>query len=78
MDNGYFHLLFTCDWELRKSPAGACQREPVGIREEEQPVDVEAPSIRHNPIRTDADMTMKMDPTYRRISARFHQDPVPA
>jgi len=78
LDNGYFHLLFTCDWELRKSPAGACQREPVGIREEEQPVDVEAPSIRHNPIRTDADMTMKMDPTYRMISARFHQDPVPA
>ena len=78
LDNGYFHLLFTCDWELRKSPAGACQWEPVGIREEDKPVDVEAPSIRHNPSMTDADMAMKMDPAYRRISARFHQDPVPA
>jgi catalase-peroxidase len=78
LDNGYFHLLFTCDWELRKSPAGACQWEPVGIREEDKPVDVEVPSIRHNPSMTDADMAMKMDPACRRISARFHQGPVPA
>ena len=78
LDNGYFHLLFTCDWELRKSLAGACQWEPVGIREEDKPVDVEVPSIRHNPSMTDADMAMKMDPACRRISARFHQGPVPA
>jgi len=74
-DNGYFHLLFTCDWELRKSPAGAWQWEPVNIKEEDKPVDVEDPSIRHNPIMTDADMAMKMDPAYRKISERFHQDP---
>jgi catalase-peroxidase len=74
-DNGYFHLLLTYDWELKKSPAGAWQWEPVGIREEDKPVDVEDPSIRYNPIMTDADMAMKMDPAYRRISERFHKDP---
>ena len=74
-DNGYFYLLFTYDWELKKSPAGAWQWEPVNIREEDKPVDVEDPSIRYNPIMTDADMAMKMDPAYRAISERFHRDP---
>ncbi len=73
-DNGYFHLLFTYDWELRKSPAGAWQWEPVNIREEDKPVDVEDPGIRHNPIMTDADMAMKMDPAYRAIAGRFRDD----
>ena len=48
-DNGYFYLLFTYDWELKKSPAGAWQWEPINIKEEDKPVDVEDPSIRHNP-----------------------------
>ena len=74
-DNGYFHLLFKYDWELRKSPAGATQWEPINIEEADKPVDVEDPSIRHNPIMTDADMALKMDPAYRKISERFHQDP---
>jgi catalase-peroxidase len=74
-DNGYFYLLFTYDWELKKSPAGAWQWEPKNIREEDKPVDVEDPSIRHNPIMTDADMAMKMDPAYRIISERFFKDP---
>jgi catalase-peroxidase len=74
-DNGYFHMLLNHDWELKKSPAGAWQWEPVDIREEDRPVDVEDPSIRHNPIMTDADMAMKMDPEYRKISERFHKDP---
>jgi catalase-peroxidase len=74
-DNGYFHLLLSYEWELAKSPAGAWQWEPIGIKEEDKPVDVEDPSIRYNPIMTDADMAMKMDPAYRRISERFHQDP---
>ncbi|WP_398313587.1 catalase/peroxidase HPI [Zoogloea sp.] len=74
-DNGYFTLLLNYDWALTKSPAGAWQWEPVNIREEDKPVDVEDPSIRHNPIMTDADMAMKMDPEYRKISERFHQDP---
>eukprot|EP00752_Nemacystus_decipiens_P000161 g161.t1 len=74
-DNGYFHLLLNYEWELKKSPAGAWQWEPIDIKEEDKPVDVEDPSIRHNPIMTDADMAMKMDPEYRKISERFHKDP---
>ncbi|WP_217554870.1 catalase/peroxidase HPI [Vibrio metschnikovii] len=74
-DNGYFYLLFTYDWELKKSPAGAWQWEPINIKEEDKPVDVEDPSIRYNPIMTDADMALKMDPAYRKISERFYQDP---
>jgi len=74
-DNGYFHLLFTYDWELKKSPAGAWQWEPINIKEEDKPADVEDPSIRSNPIMTDADMAMKMDPEYRKISERFYKDP---
>ncbi|MEX0375254.1 catalase/peroxidase HPI [Spiribacter pallidus] len=74
-DNGYFHLLLNYEWALKKSPAGAWQWEPVDIKEEDKPVDVEDPSIRHNPIMTDADMAMKMDPAYRKISERFYNDP---
>ncbi len=74
-DNGYFQLLLNYEWELKKSPAGAWQWEPVDIREEDMPVDVEDSSIRHRPIMTDADMAMKMDPEYRKISERFYKDP---
>ena len=72
---GYFDMLLNHDWELKKSPAGAWQYEPVNIKDEDRPVDVEDPSIRCTPIMTDADMAMKMDPAYRKISERFHQDP---
>lgn len=74
-DNGYFYLLFNYDWELKKSPAGAWQWEPINIKEEDKPVDVEDPSIRYNPIMTDADMAMVKDPIYREISERFYKDP---
>jgi catalase-peroxidase len=74
-DNGYFDMLLNHEWELKKSPAGAWQWEPVAIEEEDRPVDVEDAKVRHNPIMTDADMAMKMDPAYRRISERFHKDP---
>lgn len=74
-DNGYFYLLLNYDWELKKSPAGAWQWEPINIKEEDKPVDVEDPSIRYNPIMTDADMAMKMDPEYRKISERFYKNP---
>lgn len=74
-DNGYFYLLFNYEWELKKSPAGAWQWEPIDIKEEDKPVDVEDPSIRHNPIMTDADMAMKMDPDYRKIAEKFYNDP---
>ena len=74
-DNGYFYLLFNYDWELKKSPAGAWQWEPINIKEEDKPVDVEDPSIKYNPIMTDADMAMVKDPIYKKISERFYQDP---
>lgn len=74
-DNGYFELLLNYDWELKKSPAGAWQWEPVNIKEEDKPVDVEDMTTRYNPMMTDADMAMKMDPEYRKISERFYKDP---
>jgi len=74
-DNGYFYMLFTYDWELKKSPAGAWQWEPINIKPEDKPVDVEDPSIQYNPIMTDADMAMIKDPIYRAISERFYKDP---
>jgi catalase-peroxidase len=74
-DNGYFYLLFTYDWELKKSPAGAWQWEPINIKPEDKPVDVEDPTIQYNPIMTDADMAMIKDPIYLAISERFYKDP---
>jgi catalase-peroxidase len=73
-DNGYFELLFKYEWKLTKSPAGANQYEPVGISEEDKPVDVEDSSKRYNPMMTDADMAMIKDPIYRAISERFRDD----
>jgi catalase-peroxidase len=73
-DNGYFDMLFNHDWELKKSPAGASQWEPVDILEEDKPVDATDPSIRKNPIMTDADMAMKMDPIYNEICTKFKDD----
>ena len=74
-DDGYLKMLFNHEWELRKSPAGANQWEPVEIAEEDKPVDPTDPSVRRNPIMTDADMAMKMDPTYRAICEKFMSDP---
>lgn len=74
-DNGYFDMLLGHEWELKKSPAGAWQWEPVDIREEDKPADVEDPSIRRKPMMTDADMALKMDPEFRKIAERFHKDP---
>ena len=74
-DNGYFEMLFKHEWVLKKSPAGATQWEPVDIKEEDKPVDVEDPSIRHNPMMTDADMAMIKDPIYREISEKFYKNP---
>nr|WP_089381759.1 catalase/peroxidase HPI [Lutibacter agarilyticus] len=73
-DNGFFEMLFKHDWELQKSPAGAWQWEPKAIKEEDKPVDVEDFTIRYNPMMTDADMAMKVDPTYKEISLKFMND----
>ena len=72
---GYFDLLLRLDWWLQKSPAGAHQWEPVTIAEADMPVDVEDPTIRRKPIMTDADMALRFDPEYRKISERFRDDP---
>jgi len=74
-DMGYFELLFGYEWELTKSPAGANQWQPIDIKEEDKPVDATDPSIRRMPMMTDADMAMKMDPTYRAICEKFMADP---
>ena len=74
-DMGWFDMLFNHEWELKKSPAGAWQWEPVDIAEEDMPVDVEDPSIRRMPIMTDADMAMKVDPIYNEICRKFMDDP---
>ena len=74
-DMGYFDLLFGYEWELRKSPAGASQWEPIDIKEEDKPVDASDPTKRNNPMMTDADMAMKVDPTYRAICEKFMADP---
>jgi len=71
----YFHLLLNYEWELTKSPAGAWQWEPVNIKEEDKPFDAHVPGVRRNPMMTDADMALKMDPEYRKISERFYKDP---
>ena len=73
-DDGYFEMLFNHEWELQKSPAGAWQWEPVEIDEDNKPIDSSNPSRRNNPIMTDADMAMKMDPIYREISLKFKED----
>ena len=69
-----FDLLLNHEWELKKSPAGACQWEPINMKEEDKPLDAHIPNVRRNPIMTDADMAMKMDPEYRKISEQFHKD----
>jgi len=72
---GYFDMLLNYDWALTKSPAGATQWEPIEIEENAKPVDVEDDSIRHNPMMTDADMALKIDPDYLKISQQFYEDP---
>ena len=74
-DNEYFTLLLNHEWELKKSPAGAWQYEPINMKEEDKPLDSEGGSKRYNPIMTDADMAMKIDPEFRKISERFYNDP---
>ena len=74
-DNEYFEMLLNHEWKSVKSPAGAWQWEPVDIKEDDMPVDAEDPSKRVMPMMTDADMAMKMDPAYRKITERFAKDP---
>ncbi|MEO1679871.1 MAG: catalase/peroxidase HPI [Pseudomonadota bacterium] len=74
-DMGYFDYLFNYEWELKKSPAGAWQWEPVDMPDDVKPVDATDPTKRQNPIMTDADMGMKVDPVYNEICRKFMADP---
>ena len=73
-DNGFFTMLFNHEWTLTHSPAGASQWKPIIIADQDKPVDVEDASIRLDPMMTDADMALKVDPIYREISQRFMND----
>lgn len=74
-DNGYFTTLFKYDWELTKSPAGAWQWLAKGVAEEDMVPDAHDPSKKHRPMMTTADMAMRMDPIYEKISLRFRDNP---
>ncbi len=74
-DMGYFDYLFNYEWELKKSPAGAWQWEPVDMPDSEKPTNAGDGSTPQNPIMTDADMAMKVDPIYNEICQKFMADP---
>jgi catalase-peroxidase len=74
-DNGYFDVLFGYDWELVKSPAGAWQWTPKNLKPEHMAPHASDPSKKVPIIMTTADMAMRMDPAYEKISRRFHQNP---
>jgi catalase-peroxidase len=73
-DQGYFEMLFTYEWELVKSPAGAWQWLAKDVREEHMIPDAHNPAIKHRPMMTTADLSLRFDPLYEPISRRFHQD----
>ena len=74
-DNGYFDMLFGYEWELTKSPAGAKQWEAKDVKPEHMIPDAHDPSKKHAPMMTTADLSLRFDPAYEKISRRFHQDP---
>ena len=74
-DMGYFDNLFGYEWELTKSPAGAHQWTPKGTAAANTVPDAHDPSQRHAPMMTTADMAMRVDPIYEKISRHFHQNP---
>ena len=74
-DNGYFDVLFKYDWELVKSPAGAWVWTPKDIQEEDMAPDPEDPSKKVPVFMSTADMAMRMDPDYEKVSRRFHENP---
>ena len=74
-DNGYFDLLFGYEWKLVKSPAGAHIWHAIDPKPEDLAPDAEDASIRVPTMMTTADMAMREDPAYRKISKRFHENP---
>ncbi len=74
-DTGYFDMLFGYEWELTKSPAGAHQWVAKDVKPEHMIPDAHDPSKKHPPMMTTADMSLRFDPAYEKISRRFHQHP---
>ena len=74
-DNGYFDMLFGYEWELTKSPAGAHQWVAKNVKPEHMIPDAHDPSKKHPPMMTTADLSLRLDPAYEKISRRFHQNP---
>ena len=74
-DNGYFDMLFGYEWELTKSPAGAQQWVAQNVKPEHLIPDAHDAGKKHPPMMTTADMSLRMDPAYEKISRRFHQNP---
>jgi catalase-peroxidase len=74
-DNGYFDVLFKYEWELTKSPAGAHQWKPKGSSGDGTVPDAHDPNKRHAPMMTTADMALRIDPAYEKISRRFQKNP---
>jgi catalase-peroxidase len=74
-DNGYFDTLFGFEWELTKSPAGAQQWRPKNNGGAGTVVDAHDPNKSHQPMMSTADMALRMDPAYEKISRRFQKDP---
>jgi len=74
-DNGYFDMLFGYEWALTKSPAGAHQWVAQNVKPEHMIPDAHDASKKHPPMMTTADMSLRMDPAYEKISRRFHQNP---
>jgi catalase-peroxidase len=74
-DNGYFDVLFGNEWQLTKSPAGAHQWTPKNPKPEHMIQDAHDPSKKHPPMMTTADLSLRFDPVYEKISRRFHANP---
>ena len=74
-DNSYFDTLFGHEWELTKSPAGAHQWRPKGGASADAVPDAHDATKRHAPMMTTADLALRMDPAYEKISRRYHQNP---
>jgi catalase-peroxidase len=74
-DNGYLEILFKYEWELTKSPAGAQQWIAKNVEEKDMIPDAHDPKIKHRPMMTTADLSLRLDPAYAKIARRFLKDP---
>nr|WP_231943572.1 catalase/peroxidase HPI [Hydrogenophaga crassostreae] len=74
-DMGYFKVLFGYEWELVKSPAGAHQWRAKDVADEDMVVDAHDPSKKHAPMMTTADLSLRFDPAYEKISRHFAANP---